>query len=382
MESTQKKMKILMIGPFPDPITGMSVSNEMLLAGLKENGHEVEFIDSNAERTFTSLVAQGKFSMKKVLNSVRPIAIGVYKILFEKFDVVYVTPAQSYLGFLKYTPFINVAKFKKIKCYLHFHGGFVRIMYDDVDVKKQETLKSYFNKSTGIIVLGNSLTRMFDGILHKEKVFVCENGVQDEYMMKEKDIIEKLHKNENLNKNEKSNKLQILYLSNLMKSKGILDLMKACLKLKAEDFNFHLNLAGNIEAEIVDTVNSMIKELGDSVTYHGVVKGDKKSALLKENHVFCLPTYYPNEGQPISILEAMGNGLAIITTNQGGMIDIFKDGENGALCIKKEPETICQAIKICNKDYIRYAKKNYYECLAKYNRKEFVARIENIILKQ
>jgi len=380
MGSNLKKMKILMIGPFPDPITGMSVSNEMLLAGLKENGHQVEFIDSNAERTFTSLVAQGRFSMKKVLNSVRPIAIGVYKILFEKFDVVYVTPAQSYLGFLKYTPFINVAKFKKIKCFLHFHGGFVRIMYDGVDAKKQETLKSYFNKSTGIIVLGNSLTKMFDGILGKEKVFVCENGVQDEYMMKEKDLISKLQNNENLHKNE--SKLQILYLSNLMKSKGILDLLKACLKLKAQDFNFHLNLAGNIESEILDTVNSMIKELGDNVTYHGVVKGVKKTALLKDNHIFCLPTYYPNEGQPISILEAMANGQAIITTNQGGMIDIFKDGENGVLCIKKDPDTICQAIQNCKKDYIRYAKKNYYECLAKYNRKEFVARIENIILKQ
>ena len=86
MVTTQKQMKILMIGPFPDPITGMSVSNEMLLAGLKENGHEVEFIDSNAEKTFTSLVAQGKFSIKKVLNSLRPIVIGCFKILFGKFD--------------------------------------------------------------------------------------------------------------------------------------------------------------------------------------------------------------------------------------------------------------------------------------------------------
>lgn len=376
MNNQGKKMKILMIGPFPDPITGMSVSNQMLLSGLLENGHEVEFIDSNAERTFTSLKAQGKFSIKKVLNSIRPIAIGCYKILFEKFDVVYVTPAQSYLGFLKYTPFINVANFKKIKCYLHFHGGFVRIMYDSVDAKKQETLKSYFNKSTGIIVLGNSLTKMFNGLLDKNKVFVCENGVQDEYMLNKKQF------NTQLNNNENIEELQILYLSNLMLSKGILDLMKACIKLKEENFKFHLNLAGAIEAEIVDTVNSMIKELGDSVTYHGVVNGDKKSALLKANHVFCLPTYYPNEGQPISILEAMGNGLAIITTNQGGIIDIFKDDENGVICNKKDPDSICEAIKKCSQNYTKYAKKNYYECLAKYNKKEFIGRIENIIIKQ
>ncbi|MBZ9609371.1 glycosyltransferase family 4 protein [Clostridium estertheticum] len=379
--SPEKKKKILMIGPFPDPITGMSVSNQMLLAGLLENGHEVEFIDSNAERTFTSLKAQGKFSIKKILNSVRPIAIGCYKILFQKFDVVYITPAQSYLGFLKYTPFINVANFKKTKCYIEFHGGFVRVMYDSVDAKKQKALTSYFNKTDGVIVLGESLRSMFDGILEKNKVFVCENGVQDEYMLTEKEFAQKLQKNQQLNNNCKMEELKILYLSNLMQSKGILDLLKACIKLKKENFKFHLNLAGNIEAEIVNTVNEMSKELGGHVTYHGVVKGDKKSALLKDNHVFCLPTYYPNEGQPISILEAMGNGLAIITTTQGGIIDIFKDGENGAECNKKDPDSICEAMKKCNENYIKYSKKNYYECLAEYNRKAFVGRIENIILK-
>ena len=75
-------------------------------------------------------------------------------------------------------------------------------MYDSLDAKKQERLKYYFNKSTGIIVLGNSLTSMFDGILHKDKVFVCENGVQDEYMMSEEEITEKLIKNENLSNKE------------------------------------------------------------------------------------------------------------------------------------------------------------------------------------
>ena len=249
-------------------------------------------------------------------------------------------------------------------------------MYDSVDAKKQETLKSYFNKSTGIIVLGNSLTKMFDGVIDKDKVFVCENGVQDEYMLNEKQF------NKRLDDNKEIEELKILYLSNLMLSKGILDLLKACLILKKENYKFHLDLAGGIEEEIVEPVNSMIKELGDNVTYHGVVKGYKKSALLKSNNVFCLPTYYPNEGQPISILEAMGNGLAIITTYQGGIIDIFKDGVNGVKCIKEDPNSICEAIKKCSLGYTKFAKKNYYECLANYNRKEFVGRIENIIIKQ
>ena len=52
--------------------------------------------------------------------------------------------------------------------------------------------------------------------------------------------------------------------------------------------------------------------------------------------VFMLPTRYPNEGQPISILEAMGNGMTIITTNHAGIPDIVEDGVNGFVIDKKE----------------------------------------------
>lgn len=41
-----------------------------------------------------------------------------------------------------------------------------------------------------------------------------------------------------------------------------------------------------------------------------------------------MPTRYPNEGQPISILEAMGNGMFIITTDHAGIPDIVGT-ENG-----------------------------------------------------
>ncbi len=53
----------------------------------------------------------------------------------------------------------------------------------------------------------------------------------------------------------------------------------------------------------------------------------KKRKLLKECYIFALPTRYRNEGQPISILEAMGNGMFIITTDHAGIPDIVGTGE-------------------------------------------------------
>lgn len=67
------------------------------------------------------------------------------------------------------------------------------------------------------------------------------------------------------------------------------------------------------------------------IFYHGIVDGDKKRELLKTCDIFVLLTRYPNEGQPISILEAMGNGMMIVTTDHAGISDIVQNGVNGVV---------------------------------------------------
>ncbi len=57
--------------------------------------------------------------------------------------------------------------------------------------------------------------------------------------------------------------------------------------------------------------------------------GDGRRDYLREAHVFCLPSYYPFEGQPVSILEAYASGCVVVTTDQGGIRDVFREGENG-----------------------------------------------------
>ena len=70
--------------------------------------------------------------------------------------------------------------------------------------------------------------------------------------------------------------------------------------------------------------------------------GEKKRRLFAEAHVFCLPTYYSYyEGQPISILEAYASGCVVITTDHGGICDIFKDKINGFRVEKRS----CLSIK-------------------------------------
>jgi glycosyltransferase involved in cell wall biosynthesis len=106
-----------------------------------------------------------------------------------------------------------------------------------------------------------------------------------------------------------------------------------------------IDLAGEFktEGEKAKILNKILNH--PNITYHGIVIGNKKKALFSNAHVFCLPTYYPYEGQPISILEAYAAGCVVMTTNHSGIPDIFKDSKNGYLVDKKSSESISRVIE-------------------------------------
>lgn len=375
MNSRDENVRILMVGPFPKPITGQTIANKTLYNGLKRKGHTVDFIDTDTEKKIESLNNQGKFNIKKIINSFKPVINGIIKILFFKYDVIYITPGQSYMGFMKYSQFINAAKLKGIPCYIHIHGGYIRKMFDDCNKKHQKVLSKLFNRCTGIIVLGDSLKCMFNDIVPESKIRVCHNGISDDYILSDKEIIKKI------NRANKNTRIDILYLSNLLQSKGIIETLEACLKLKDDDIEFHLDVAGNIEDSIKDSIYNYFNKLGKAVTFHGVVTGNEKRKLLEKNSIFCLPIVYRYEGQPISILEAMGMGNAIVTTNNGGIRDIFMNGVNGTLCEGKDISSIVNAILNSHNKRTLFINNNY-ENISRYSEINFVNCIEKIILSK
>ncbi|WP_416876485.1 glycosyltransferase, partial [Kitasatospora sp. SC0581] len=77
----------------------------------------------------------------------------------------------------------------------------------------------------------------------------------------------------------------------------------------------------------------------NNVKYYGVVDGNQKKALFVKSDIFILPTYYHIEGQPISLIEAMANGLTVITTNHAGIPDIVSE-KNGFIIEPKNEKAI------------------------------------------
>lgn len=363
-------MNILIIGPFPDPITGQSIANETLYYGLKEKGYKVDYINTNFYEKLTDKKLQGKFDIKKIYIVLKKSFKEIKKIWCGNYDVIYTTPGGSFLGFLRFYHYFILSFLLKKKILIHIHNGVFRKMYDSQNTFNKKIINIILKRISGVIVLGNSLKSMFKDLIEENKIFVCENGVQDYVIATEKKIEEKFEK---FNKNKKR---KIFYLSNLMKEKGILEVLKVSEKFN--DYEIEFNLAGAIEPEIKNIVEEYLKKYPKKLIYHGIVNGEKKKELLLDNDVFILPSW--DEGQPISILEAYVTGCAVITDeNIGGIKDIFQNEINGISCTAKDIENIYSAIEKIKNDN-SFIKNNYKYGIENFKKENFVIRIEKIIL--
>lgn len=364
--------KILILGPFPfkdKGINGMSIANQTLYEGL-QNKYKVKKINTSKELEFIDKKEQGKFKFKKFFIIVKELINEILHMLSNRYDVIYMTPGQSFLGFLRFGPYMLISFLKKTPCYIHIHGSFFRKMYDGLSIIKKKILLYFLRRLSGVIVLGTSLKYMLKGLVNDSNIFVCENGVQDYIVASEKEIFEKIEK---LNQN---NKRKILYLSNLMEEKGILDLLEASKRFT--DNEVEINLAGAIEPSIKSIIDSYLKEYPKKIKYYGIVTGKSKKKLFLENQIFILPSR--DEGQPISILEAYVTGNIVITDNNiGGIKDIFEDNKNGYSCRINDPESIYQAIKLYLKNNNMIIN-NFTYGIKNFTSKVFIEKLTGIIL--
>src|SRR5882757_10294661 len=84
-------------------------------------------------------------------------------------------------------------------------------------------------------------------------------------------------------------------------------------------------------------------EYAEFIEYAGFVSGERKERLFKEADLFCFPTYYENENQPVNLIEAMAFGLPILTTRWRSIPELFPANYPGLVEIRS-PEQISRAL--------------------------------------
>lgn len=347
---------ICFLAQFPPPMHGLSKAVETL---FRSHLHE-------------------KYHFTKIdITDNKKILLSLWRLMGIKSDIIYFTPSQTRGGNLRDLLFLFIIKWRKKPCIAHIHGGYFRklIEYDCPAWQRKLNYRAV-SQLAGGVVLGHSLKNIFKGLLPDERIFVCPNCVDDEFVAKSIDG--------KLRYISDGKPLNILYLSNFIETKGYRTVLELAQMAKqrgdADKYKFHF--AGKFFSDEEQTYFKEHSAGLDNIVFHGIVGGKAKSDLLGSCHIFILLTRYPNEGQPISILEAMAGGMAIITTNHAGIPEIASN-ENGFVCEKTniDAEAVYDYLSKCNAhrdELTEVCRRNYQEAKEKYTEKQYINNMDKI----
>jgi glycosyltransferase involved in cell wall biosynthesis len=136
--------------------------------------------------------------------------------------------------------------------------------------------------------------------------------------------------------------VQIIFAGWLHPKKGVEYLMPAMRLLADQRDDFVLTVCGS--GSHFDQVQRQRSELGleKHVQLLGWVKNEEVIQRLYQSDIFLLPSLA--EGMPNALLQAMGCGLPVVTTNVSSIPAIIQDGRNGSLIEPGSAEAICAGL--------------------------------------
>lgn len=285
----------------------------------------------------------GAINWRNVTSALRHAFQLAAMILKRRPDIVYVPISQTTIGYLKDSLFIVLAKVLGCNVVCHLRGAYFRKWLDGASGVVRRYVARVHSLVDAQIVLGECLRPLFAGLVPEDRIFVVPNGRDFEWNSKTTD------KREN-------ESVKILYLGNLFRTKGVLDVVKAAAIVKEAGCNVEFLFAGafqddSIKAELEE---AMQRHGADLIKLLGPVVGQQKFNVLRDADVFAFPTYYKFEGHPWVIVEAMAAGLPIVTTDHAAIRESVVPGVNGFLVEKESPPAVAEKIiELCQDAELR-----------------------------
>ena len=145
----------------------------------------------------------------------------------------------------------------------------------------------------------------------------------------------------------KDEKFIFLYVSRLLKDKGIMEFVEAASILKDQVPNAEFHIVGPLWTGNKKSLTVTAGELNDWIEKKWIVYHDKQKDVrpfIADADCVVMPSY--REGMSNVLLEAASMAKPLIATDVTGCRDIVEDGVNGLLCKVKSGADLAEKMKL------------------------------------
>ena len=322
----------------PPPVHGAAMVGQYIHdSKLINQEFDCHYINMTTAKNLQDI---GKVGMRKLLDFFKLLKKIRHGVKVIKPQLVYVTPNAC--GGAFYKDFVVVEMLKCLGCQVvaHYHNKGVATRQEKW---LDNVLYKRFFKDIKVILLSECLYEDVKKYVNRDDVFVCGNGIPSSAI-------------EGLVSASPEDKIpHLLFLSNLLISKGVVVLLDSLKLLKEKGCRFVCDFVGGetVEMDAAMFQAEVAKRgLEGMVVYHGRKYGKDKEAFLNGADIFVFPTFYHNECFPLVLLEAMEHGVACISTTEGGIPGIIDNGKTGFLVPKHDVSVLADKIQLLLNDSV------------------------------
>ena len=151
--------------------------------------------------------------------------------------------------------------------------------------------------------------------------------------------------------------LKLLYVGNLLRSKGPHTLLQACGLLDARGINYNLTIVGKkLDEPYYDELLKIASDLqlGTRIKFELNLGRNALISLYKDHHILIIPSIW-REPLGMVFLEGMIAGIPVIHTGAGGSSELVQDGENCLLFAPGNHDALARQIERLAQDRDLYA---------------------------
>lgn len=323
--------RVLFLLHLPPPTHGSSLVGlsikESRLIGAEFDG---AFINLLASR---KVAESGRISAGKAFRFALTWWAVLRQLVLSRPRMCYLALSTTGAAFVRDVLIIALLRVFGIRRVFHLHNKGVSVQRSFL---LRRVLYPFAFGGAEIILLSPRLYLDIDRYVPRDRIHICPNGIDGQGAEVPTGV--PVH----------PGFVQLLFLSNLIASKGVFELLDACVLLKQQGLAFRCSLVGGEGDVGAARLRAAIDErgLGDAAVYEGPRYGEDKQASLRGAEIFVLPTYYPSECFPLVLLEAMSHGLAVVTTDEGGIADIVDEGATGYVVPARDPQALAQRLAV------------------------------------
>lgn len=140
----------------------------------------------------------------------------------------------------------------------------------------------------------------------------------------------------------KEEKVEFLFISRVMKEKGIEQYLDTAKVIKKKYPNTEFHILGFLEEDYEGKERLLLLAEEGIITFHGMI--EDIIPFLQKSQCTIHPSFYP-EGMSNVCLESAASGRPVITTNRAGCGDTIEDGVTGFLVKEEDSDDLIEKVE-------------------------------------